>query len=245
MASQKGILKVRGIPENWLRLWLENKLLRLGISDDDILKDGIDHAVKECLIHETKDGIRTDQRYAASKSAKAYSAAATSGITLSPGLTPIAKAKEVRDNGKVKLYEKETHESYHEMQDKLLHIGELKLCEKYDSDGTCWYSRKDGSQIDTDEFCEAIDKDITKFFFNNVDLNPTSMSDAVDTSMQEAWMTDVVELVEGIAFQRIQLQHIRPNFLDHEGNRRIWEAHIKVIVSFMAAVAVLYCKTPF
>ena len=244
MASQKGILKVIGLHENWLRLWLENKLARLGISEDGILKDGIDSAVKECLIHETKDGKHTDQCYAASKSDKAYSAAATSSITLDPTLAPIAKAKEVRDNGKVKLYEKELFESYHNMQDELLLNDELELGKKYYiGAGTRWYSYIDKTQIDTDELCEAIDNDITKFIFK-LDLNPTSVSDAADMSMHEVkWVTDVLQLVERIAFQGIQLQHIHPNFLDHKQSRRTWEDDVKVIVSFMAAVAVLHFKT--
>ena len=250
--TRRGILEVRGLPENWLTLWIENKLHLLGIPRSKAIKKSVEYAIRECLPHVKKDGKKLDRRYKSSSYEQPFSATALltcqskkSGAkgVVDPLDSPIVKEEKSSGMSGVERYSKLLKKRYHKVQDKLLSCRNLGLNQHYYSkhsgkDSTRWLNISDSSTLSPEDFCSVIDEQVTKFSFNQPALK--SISDA-----SSAWFGEVLEVVKEAAYCRNEMQLIESNFLDISDDKQNWERHVKVIVSFMAAVAVLIYKVEF
>ena len=239
MAATK--LEVITLPEDWLKSWIKCKLEMLGIDNDDIMIDGVKHAMQTCSQKENVTGNprKMDGRKSSSFSflASTYTPAQASPLDI-----PRDKQKKTAGAQGITKHSKTLQDEYHQHQNKLLDDHELKFGELYKhcNNGRKWRRHDVDVELTSEQFCDAIDEHLTTYckekYFDGV--QPISISGA-RRDIDIEWMENTLEILKMICYARIQLQMIEANDLNTEIGWKIWKEHTNVIVSFMGALAVL------
>ena len=214
-------INIKDIEKRLLKRWIEAKLKKLGISDLSVLQK-IDKVLKECYVTLRKDR-KLDGRNKTAQKERANALASIVGKKKT-GNPPDQLNESMGDRS----YRRDLVSEYHDKQDELLSIEELGLsCYESDEKTQRWKEKKSEVELTEDDFLSVIDTKITKHCYEN------NFSKAVA----------VIDILQKAVILRIESQRLHKTNLASPIEFGNWKGHVKVIVSFMASLAVLFARS--